>query len=87
MPHSKQAQKRVRTSEETRDHNRAMRSAMKTAMKRVEEAVSAKNAAAAREALSAATQKIDKCAKNNVVHKNTAARKKSHLARRVSSLG
>lgn len=86
MAHSKQALKRARQNDELRVKNKAMASAMKTAMKRVEEAVNAKDKALAQKNLTVASQRIDKCAKRRVVHPNNAARKKSQLAKLVSTI-
>ena len=86
MPHSKQAKKRVRTSEERRDHNRSLRSTMRTAIKGVESAVEQKNTEDAKAALADAMLRIDKCAKRNIIHENNASRKKSSLARLVATL-
>ncbi|MCA9319596.1 MAG: 30S ribosomal protein S20 [Planctomycetes bacterium] len=87
MAHSKQAQKRVRQNEVARLHNKSLRSSMRTAIRRVHEAIEAKDGVAAKEALSLAMKRIEKCAKSNVVHANNASRKKSGLARKVAALG
>ena len=87
MPQSAQAKKRVRQDEVRRLHNRALRSSMRTAIRRVEEACEAKDETTARTALVAAMKRIDKCAKRNIVHKNTASRKKSNLAKMVNKAG
>ena len=50
------------------------------------EAVRAGDAAAAQPALNKAFQVIDKNVKRNIVHKNTAARKKSQLHLKVKKL-
>ncbi len=86
MPNSKQAQKRVRTDERRRLHNKAMRSSMRTAVRRLSEAVSAGDKDKAGAALSVAMKRIDKCAKRHIIHRNNAARRKSQLARRVGSI-
>ncbi|HGY92509.1 MAG TPA: 30S ribosomal protein S20 [Planctomycetes bacterium] len=87
MAHSKQAKKRVRQNEEHRLHNKSLRSSMKTAIRKVNEAIKASDAEAAKAALPLAMKRIDKCAKTNIVHPNNAARKKSKLAKSVSRLG
>ncbi len=78
MPTSKQAQKRFVQSERKRMENKASRSAMKTAVKKVFDAGSKEDA---QKLLALAAQKVDKAAKNRVIHPNAAARKKSQLAR------
>jgi small subunit ribosomal protein S20 len=77
MAHSKQAQKRVRTSEKARQANKIVRSAMRSAVKKAAATASAADQARAQHAL-------DKAAKKGVVHKNTAARKKSRLAKALN---
>ncbi len=77
MPHSKQAQKRVRTDDQKRIRNKTTRSAMRGAIKKVRQA----EGEAVETALSRATKRIDKAAKAGVIHKNAAARKKSRLAK------
>ena len=67
--------------------NRTLKSAMRTAIRKVEEACEGADRDSARSNLAVAMKRIDKCAKRNVVHRNTAARKKSRLARLVGSLG
>jgi small subunit ribosomal protein S20 len=77
MPHSKQAKKRNRQSEERRLRNKNVKSRMKTAMKRVTKAAEGERPTA----LAEAQKRIDKAAKTSAIHKNAAARLKSRLAR------
>jgi small subunit ribosomal protein S20 len=80
MTHSKQAAKRVRQNEKRRLRNKAKASAVKTQSKRIlaaDEAGQPVDPAALRNALA----QIDKAAKARVLHKNTAARRKSRLMR------
>lgn len=86
MAHSKQALKRHRQSLRRRAANKIRISAMNTEMKRTLGAIGAGDVAAAKEAIRAAMTKIDKAAKKNSIHKNTAARRKSLLARRLAAL-
>jgi len=51
--------------------------------KKFEAAVKAKDAAAAKAAGSAYTSAMDKAIKSGVVHKNAAARAKSHVSKHV----
>ena len=82
MTHSKQAAKRVRQNERNRERNRAVHSALKTAIKQV---MAAPTKAQAMELLPSAVKRIDKAAKVRVIHRNTAARQKSRLARVVAA--
>ncbi len=77
MPNSKQGKKRVRLNETRRVENKVARGAMRTSMKAV---LVADNKADAEAALPMAMKRIDKAAKNNVIHANAAARYKSRLA-------
>ena len=81
MPNTKQAKKRMVTDERRRAANKIKRSAMRTAVKRV---LAAENAEAARNALPEAMRQVDKCAKVNILHDNTAARVKARLSRAIN---
>lgn len=78
--------KRIRTNEEARQRNVAIRSRIATASKKVRLAVEAKDVTKAEEALKAATKLIDKSVTDGVYARNTAARKKSALAKLVNDL-
>jgi len=80
MPNNKQAEKRVRQNETRRQENKIVRSAMRGAIRKVSEADTAE---AAEAAVPSAMKRIDKAAKHNIIHKNTAARYKSRVARIV----
>ena len=77
MPHSKQARKRMRQSEERRVQNKTARTRMKRAIKRAETPAGSDGAAALAEAM----KRIDKAAKSHAIHANAAARLKSRMAR------
>lgn len=82
MTHSKQAAKRVRTNENARLRNRALRSGIKSALKVALTAEPDKRESAARQA----ARRADKAAKLGVIHKNTAARRKSRLQKALNKL-
>jgi len=82
MTHSKQAAKRVRTSNRRRNKNRAVRSAVKSKAKATVAAAPAERPAMLRESM----RMIDKAAKVGVIHKNAAARKKSRLMKALNKL-
>ncbi|HEX2195862.1 MAG TPA: 30S ribosomal protein S20 [Actinomycetota bacterium] len=75
--------KRNRQNEERRQRNKSTRSALKTRIKRFTEAVDSGDTATAEEAYREATRALDKAAAKGVLHKNTAANKKSRLAKRL----
>lgn len=80
MANTKSALKRVRQSERRRLRNRAVRSQVRTAVKVARAAEGQAAAAPILEALRA----LDKAVAKGVIHRNTAARKKSALARRLT---
>jgi small subunit ribosomal protein S20 len=81
MAHSKQSAKRNRQNIKAREKNKKQRSAFKSAVKKVH---GAETAQAATQSLPLAMKRVDKAAKNRVIHKNTAARLKSRMARRIA---
>lgn len=86
MAHSKQARKRIRQNETRRLRNKSRSSEVRTLMKRLQEAVTKGDKAAATAMLPVLCKKIDKAAKTHVIHKNTASRKKSLVARLVAGV-
>lgn len=87
MANTKSAQKMVRKLNKRTEINTARRSRMRTFVRKVEEAIRAGNAEAAREALRNAQPEIMRAATKGILHKNTASRKMSRLASRVKALG
>lgn len=76
MPNNKQAKKRMRQDEERRLRNKTTRTAMRTAVKKV---LQAETGEEAKSRLAEAMKRVDKAAKNSVIHANTAARIKSRI--------
>jgi small subunit ribosomal protein S20 len=88
MANIESQKKRNRQNEAARHKNRAMRSELKTRTRNTLEAAESGDAAATREAYRVAQQRIDMAASKGLLHKRTAARRKSRLAKQVSkSLG
>ena len=87
MPNSSSAKKRMRQDAKRRLNNRTKASAMKTAIRRVQEAAEGGDDAKIAEAVSHAYKRIDKAAKTNVIHANTAARRKALVARHAAKKG
>lgn len=81
MPRSKSAKKRLRQGERRGLRNQSRKSRTKTAVKRFERALASGEVEAAEAALRAASSEIDRAARRNVFHPNSAARKKSRMAR------
>ena len=86
MAHTKSAKKRIRQNEKNRLANKAKRSAMMTFIKKVLAAVRDGDLEGACRILPLAMKKIDKAAKANVIHHNTAARRKSRICGVVARL-
>ncbi len=86
MAHSKQAEKRMRQNEKARLRNKAQSTKAKTLVKRVLTATEDGDTATAESTIVAAMKAVDKAAKNRVLHPNTAARRKSRLARAMNKL-
>jgi len=80
------ATKATRTNRRRYAYNKMYKSEMRTRIKTVETAVKSGDYGVAFSSLSKAMSIIDKNVKRNIVHKNTAARKKSQLTLKVKSL-
>ncbi len=81
MANTKSALKRIRQSERRRLRNRAVRSKVRSVVKVARAAEGQAAAVAILEAMRA----LDKAVAKGVIHRNTAARKKSALARRLAA--
>ncbi len=79
MAHSMQAKKRIRQNERQAAHNRPVRTYTTRRVRDAREAI-AQGDDSAVEAIRAAQSALDRAAKIGVIHKNTAARRKSRLA-------
>lgn len=86
MANTPSARKRVRQIARRTATNKARISRIRTFTKKVETAIAAGDATAAREALKLAEPEIARGVTKGVLHKNTASRKISRLAQRVNSL-
>ena len=86
MANIKSQIKRNRQNERRRVRNIATRSEVKTHVKTALQAAEAEDGSA-EEATRRAVQKIDKAAAKGVMHRNTAARKKSRLMKRIAAQG
>ena len=86
MPNIKSAVKRVSVIEKKTLQNNMIKSAYKTAVKKFEQAVEAGNKEEATKLFSAATKKVDQACTKGVIVKNTAARKKSNMAKKLNAM-
>lgn len=83
MANTPSAEKRIRQIAKRTAVNTARKSRIRTFIRKVEDAIKAGDASAARAALQAAQPEIMRGASKGVLHANTAARKVSRLAQRV----
>lgn len=86
MPNIKSAKKRVLVSKAENERNKANKTLLKTNVKKFEAAAASGDKEAAAAAAKVAIATIDKSARKGILHKNTAARKKSSIAEKVNSL-
>ena len=84
MAHSLSAKKRVRQNLKRRARNRARKDQIKDSVKGFTAAITSGKLDQAEKALRAASQKLDRIATKGTIHKNTAARKRSRLAKRLN---
>ncbi|MDX2192688.1 MAG: 30S ribosomal protein S20 [Gemmatimonadales bacterium] len=82
MPRTQSAKKAMRQTKTRTERNRQQRSALRTAIKRVRKAASPAEAKAAFES---AEKLIDRAGRKNLIHRNTAARTKSRLAKAIAA--
>ncbi|PYP49744.1 MAG: 30S ribosomal protein S20 [Gemmatimonadetes bacterium] len=83
MPRIESAKKAMRQGRARHERNRAQSSALRTALKRVRTATTAEQAGGA---YKTASRLLDRAARKNLIHPNTAARHKSRLAAVVRKL-
>jgi small subunit ribosomal protein S20 len=78
--------KRNRQNEVRRALNKTVRSRLKTVVKQFRSAAAAGDAEAARATYDVAARELDKAASKGVIHRNTAANRKSGMARALNNL-
>ena len=86
MAHSLSAKKRDRQNEKRRGHNLWRKAQVKTAVKALEKAIHGGKKEEVPALLSEAYKKLDRVADGGTIHKKTASRKKSRLAKRANKM-
>jgi len=86
MPNIKSAIKRVSVIEKKTLQNNMVKSAYKTAVKKFEATVESGNKEEAAVEFKNAVKKIDQACTKGVIKPNTAARKKSNLAKKLNTM-
>ena len=84
LPNIKSAIKRVAVSRKKTLKNTIAKSALKTTIKKCKESI-AKNDASCPDLLKQAIKALDKAVSKKIIHKNTAARKKSKLVKALNA--
>ena len=87
MANIKSAKKRVLIAEANRQRNVAIKSSIKTAVKKALALATSEDKDALNAAISNVYKLCDKAVSKGVIHKNTAARKKSRLVLAIKKLG
>jgi small subunit ribosomal protein S20 len=85
VPHSLSAKKRVRQNEKRRARNRARRVEIKDQVKGFLGTLAVGDYDKAQLELNKTASRLDKIATKGTIHKNTAARKRSRLAKRLNA--
>ena len=87
MANTKSAKKAVRQTSRRTTANKTRRSRMRSSVRKVEEAIASGKKEAARGALKEAEPIIVRTAQKGMLHRKTASRKVSRLAKRVGAMG
>ena len=85
MPKTKTAEKSARSAARKAERNKAIRSSTRTEVARAEKLVTGKKGEDAHAAVKDAVSALDKAARKKVIHRNTAARKKSRLMKKLNA--
>lgn len=87
MANIKSQIKRVKTNNKAQARNKSVSSSVKTAIRKFREAVVKGDAATTTAELRAASKALDVAVSKGVVHRNTAANKKSSMAKAAAKAG
>ena len=86
MANHKSAEKRIRSSNRQTQVNKRWKTSIRTFEKRLKKAVLDKKKEESEKLLRAFFSLVDKARKKNVIHKNTANRKKAGFSTRISRI-
>jgi len=82
----KSALKRIKITKFKTRRNKIIVSSLRTSIRRFEDSIKAGNMDEAKELYKKVTSVIDKAVAKGTLHKNTAARKKSRLSKKIKSV-
>lgn len=86
MPIKKSAWKDLRKSQKRNQRNIAVKSELKTIAKKLEKLIAEKKKTEALDLYKILASKLDKAAGSKILHKNTAARKKSRVMKNLGRI-
>ncbi len=86
MAHSISALKRVRQSAKRRLVNRDRKKDLRVKLKSIDTLIGKKDAESARKELPGVLRTLDRVSAKGTIHKNTAARRKSRLMKKINAL-
>jgi len=86
LPQRRSGVKALRINKKRHTRNLTIKTELKKTLKKFQALVSEKKLEEAKAALKVVFKKIDKAAKRNLLHKNTAARRKSHFSQLLKSI-
>jgi small subunit ribosomal protein S20 len=86
VAHSLSAKKRVRQTAKRRARNRARKELIKDQIKSFNTALTSGDMPKAEQELRKVVQRLDRVASKHTIHKNTAARKRSRLTKRLNRI-
>ena len=86
MAHTLSAKKRIRQSAKRRLQNRDRKRVIRIGLKKAQAVVAGGDKATSAEELKKAQVVLDRMSSRGAIHKNTAARRKSKLAKKVNKL-
>ena len=87
MANIKSQIKRNKQNDKRAEKNKAVRTSLKTSTKKVRSAVASGDAEAATAQALETSRALDKAASKGIVHKRTAARRKSRLSKAANKVG
>ena len=86
MPNTRSAAKRTRADVNRHLRNLDVKSELKTLVRRLRELVQSGKKSEAQEFYRLLSRRLDQAACRNILHKNTASRKKSRLAKYIATV-
>ena len=86
LPNIKSAKKRVEVTKVKSAQNQVAKSVLKTSIKKAEAAIAEGNPELADSAYKNVVKTIDQAVTKGILHKNTAARRKSSLTKSINSM-